>query len=233
MSAASGSECLAVGRITEGPTTSLVGQTIQFVANELTAWRDDPERPYEEAEERLNAQLCKFLNAVAGDRFPMVLFSHEEKQTGSRRVDLAANPRTSMIIGQRYHSIYAPFVVFEGKRLPAPSKDREREYVTGGSNRSGGIQRFKLGLHGALQQDAAILGYIQAGALSSWFQKVNQWISDEASAPSSEGEEWSLDEQLHDYLEDPVSRWGRSASHHARQNSQSDRILIRHLWVAM
>ncbi len=67
--------------------------------------RDDPDRAPEEAEERLNAQLCKFLNVATGDRFPMVLFSHEEKQTGTRRVDLAANPRKG-IISERLTTLY-------------------------------------------------------------------------------------------------------------------------------
>ena len=59
------------GRITEGPTTSLVEQTLVFVFSELASWRDDPDRPPEDAEERLNAQLCKYLNVAASDRFPM------------------------------------------------------------------------------------------------------------------------------------------------------------------
>jgi hypothetical protein len=150
---------LNVGRISEGPTTTLVESTLQFVARELGPWRDDPDRPAEESEERLNAQLCKYLNVAASIRFPMVLFSHEERQTGTRRVDFAANPRDATFVGKTYRTIYDPFVVFEGKRLPAPSKSREREYVSGGNDYSGGIQRFKRGLHGATVEDTAIVGY--------------------------------------------------------------------------
>ena len=67
----------------------------------------------------------------------------------------------SGFIGQTYHTIYDPFLVFEGKRLPAPVVSREREYVIGGAKKSGGIRRFKLGLHGAQQTTAAMVGYIQ------------------------------------------------------------------------
>jgi hypothetical protein len=140
------------GRISEGPITGLLDRTVDFVRSELAGWRDDPDRAAEEAEERLNAQLCKYLNVAASHRFPMVKFSHEEKQTGARRVDMSALPSGGGFVGETYYSIYDPFLVFEGKRLPTPTPNREREYVTGGRDKSGGIQRFKLALHGALDR---------------------------------------------------------------------------------
>jgi hypothetical protein len=171
---------------------------LEFVFAELARWRDDPDRAPEEAEERLNAQLCKYLNVAASHRFPMVLFSHEEKQTGTRRVDVAALPISGGFIGQTYHTIYDPFLVFEGKRLPAPSLSREREYVTGGTEKSGGIQRFKLALHGAQQKTAAIVGYVQTGDLEGWHSLINGWIRELASDTAAVDEKWSVDEQLAD-----------------------------------
>lgn len=228
-----GAGSLAVGRITEGPAVTLAEKTIHFVADEMVSWRDDPERTHEAAEERLNAQLCKFLNVAANDHFPMVLFSHEEKQTGARRVDFAANPSHGMIIGKTYHSIYNPFLVFEGKRLPAPSKDREREYVTGGEEKSGGIQRFKLGLHGARQEQAAILAYIQSGAPNAWLTQINTWVDDEARTPSASGERWIHEEKLTNFTEDLARRTSEASSVHVRDNSISDKMLIKHLWIVM
>jgi len=81
------------------------------VHSELPGWRDDPNRPPEDAEERLNAQLCKYLNVTSRSRFPMVHFSHEEKQTATRRVDMSALPIAAVIIGETYHTIYDPFLV--------------------------------------------------------------------------------------------------------------------------
>ena len=224
---------LAVGRITEGPAVTLAEKTIQFVADEMVSWRDDPERPHEDAEERLNAQLCKFLNVAASDHFPMVLFGHEEKQTGARRVDFAANPSLGMSIGKTYHSIYNPFIAFEGKRLPAPSKDREQEYVTGGQKKSGGIQRFKLGLHGAHQERAAIVAYIQSGFPGGWLTQVNAWIDEEVATPSASGEPWTPHDKLTDFIEDSAKRTGQASSQHIRENSISEKILIKHLWIVM
>jgi hypothetical protein len=163
----------------------------------------------------------------------MVLFSHEEKQTGARRVDIAANPRQGVIIGKTYYSIYDSFIVFEGKRLPAPSRDREREYVTGGSKKSGGIQRFKRGLHGARQEAAVILAYIQNGAPNSWLRRLNEWIVAEATTPSVSDEQWEEDEQLTDFIYNVANRSAKASSSHRRDNSSTDRIQLQHLWVEM
>jgi hypothetical protein len=230
---ASGANNLAIGHISEGPTSTLAERTVQFVATELVSWRDDPDRAPEEAEERLNAQLCKYLNVAASERFPMVLFSHEEKQTGARRVDFGANPRQGGIIGKTYHSIYDSFIVFEAKRLPAPSKDREREYVTGGSKESGGIQRFKRGLHGAKQETAVILAYIQDGVSSSWLLKLNEWIVMETATPSVPDEQWAEDEQLTGFVHDIANRSAKASSSHHRKSSSTDKIRLEHLWVEM
>jgi hypothetical protein len=86
-------------------------------------------------------------------------------------------------VGRTYRTIYDPFLVFEGKRLPAPSKAREREYVSGGTAYSGGIQRFKRGLHGATVEQAAIVGYVQDDGFAQWLTRINSWISDEVVQP--------------------------------------------------
>ncbi len=222
------------GRISEGPTDALIERTVEFVHTELAGWRDDPERAPELAEERLNAQLCKYLNVAASHRFPMVLFSHEEKQTGTRRVDMSALPISGGFIGQTYHTIYDPFLVFEGKRLPAPSRSREREYVTGGTEKSGGIQRFKLALHGAQQKTAAIIGYVQKGDLESWHSLINQWIRELASDATAVDEKWFVDEQLAGLAADHALRIASASSLHRRSESAiSPEIRIRHLWVVM
>lgn len=222
------------GRISEGPTASLIERTLEFVRAELAGWRDDPDRAPEEAEEHLNAQLCKYLNVAARKRFPMVLFSHEEKQTGTRRVDMSALPHAGGFIGQTYHTIYDPFLVFEGKRLPAPSSGREREYVTGGAEKSGGIQRFKLGLHGARQTIAAMIGYVQNHDVDSWCSLINRWIRELANDTTVAEEKWSLAEQLEAPTGDGALRIASTSSMHTRTGSAiSNKVRIRHLWVVM
>jgi hypothetical protein len=222
------------GRISEGPTDALIERTLEFVHAELAGWRDDPDRTPEEAEDQLNAQLCKYLNVAANHRFPMVLFSHEERQTGVRQVDISALPVSGGFIGQIYHTIYKPLLVFEGKRLPAPSRRREREYVTGGTEKTGGIQRFKLALHGAKQNTAAIIGYIQAGDLESWHSTINVWIRELAGDGAGVDEKWFEDEQLTDFVADHTLLIARASSLHKRSGAAiSANIRIRHLWVVM
>src|SRR4051794_24713290 len=110
---------------------TLVDETLAFVRRELSGWRDDPERPEETAEEKLNLQLCKYLNVRARHDFPMAHFNHEEPQGPFRRIDLSVTPESIIVAGTRAYTKYEPYLVMEGKRLPAPTKSRQQEYVTG------------------------------------------------------------------------------------------------------
>lgn len=222
----------STGRITRGivPDT-LAMKTLAFVHQQLPKWRDNPNRPEADAEEELNSQLCKHLNVVAPREFPMVHFSHEERQPGHRRVDLAANPVTPMAIAGKKYSEFDPFLVMEGKRLPAPSKDREREYVTGFEKRSGGIQRFKLGLHGSTVPTAAIIGYVQKGTCASWFDSVNQWIAETGRV--IDDVRWDKTDLLIDFVNDTSLRFARCSSTHLRSESISPQIHLTHLWIEM
>lgn len=225
------------GRVTKGlQRNTLIEQTLRFVQAELPSWRDDPERAEETSEERLNAQLCKHLNVAASERFAMVHFHHEEKQTANRRVDFSALPRRAQFVGERFCTKYDPIIVFEGKRLPPPRNDRarEREYVSGGEAKSGGIQRFKLGLHGADHSLAAMVGYIQEGEPDDWLKWINIWIRDLEGTLGFDGEKWSAAEQLVEFTSDKSTGVALAWSSHARVRTATSRtIRIRHFWVEM
>ena len=223
------------GRISSGISPgTLVRRTIAFVRLQLPAWRDDPTREAGDSEEHLNAQLSKFLNVVARrEDFSMVHFHHEERQNGRRRVDLSASPTRSIWIGPRHHSIYDPFLVMEGKRLPPPSRDREREYVTGNENRTGGIQRFKLGLHGASLMIAVMIGYIQAGRSTEWRAKINDWISELSGRRDGGDCPWDASDQLHELTANPRELLPELESNHKRVNAVTGRIRLNHLWIEM
>lgn len=118
--------------------------------------------------------------------------------------------------------------MLEGKRLPAPTRDREREYVTG-VKKSGGIQRFKLGLHGALLNYAGIIGYIQRDSFDDWFTSINAWIAELAKAAS----EWSLEDCLTELSKDAASRVASCVSLHRRVEADTDKVQLSHLWVDM
>lgn len=206
---------------------SLIDETIEFIWDSLEPWQCDPERSTEQAEEALNEQFHNFLESRRSEQFPMVYFQLEQRQGGGRRVDLSVKPTALTLIEGRVYSKYQPFLVIEGKRLPSPARSREREYVTGEDRISGGIQRFKLGVHGKDQKTAIILGYLQEGAPCDWHSRIDAWIAELAT---SDPENWNLKEQLFEFQES-VSR-ARSLSIHPRPNDcTSPEIKLLHFWV--
>ena len=226
-----------IGQITSGidQQGTLALKTINFVFQQLPTWRDDSDRPVERSEDKLNLQLVKFLDARARNDFPMVRFDHEVYQTGRRSVDLSASLVEKTVIGVRLYTIYDPILVLECKRLPAPSQDREKEYVTGGKERkSGGIQRFKLGLHGADLDIMAMIGYVQENSLRHWHRMVNEWISELAGGTISDFCVWNVGELLEPIDEYISKGLARYRSVHSRTGHQSNNEMqIHHLWIAM
>lgn len=166
--------------------------------------------------------------------FAMVCFHHEEYQTGRRRVDLSATLAEATTIDARDYTIYNPFLVFEGKRLPAPSAHRKMEYVTSGESKKGGIQRFKLGLHGADVSVAGMIGYVQEQSCSYWHQLINEWICDLADGSISDVCPWKTAEMLGHLEQDAANGIAACESVHDRAgNVVRGSIRLHHLWVGM
>jgi len=225
------------GKITSGIQYRTFQLTIiDFIYQQLPIWRDDPDRPLEQSEHKLNSQLSKFLNSHARKDFPMICFSHEEPQYSNRDVDISALPDEKMIIGVHIYTKYDPVLVVECKRLPAPSLDREREYVTGTEPNkiSGGIQRFKLGLHGSKHDLAAMIGYIQNHTARQWYIKVNSWILELVKNPIGDGCVWFDDETLNSFEGNASKGIYSCHSIHSRTcNIVNNKIELYHLWIAM
>lgn len=85
------------------------------------------------------------------------------------------------------NSKYLFFV--EAKRLP--SKTFETEYVMG-EKKNGGIERFKLGIHGKGKKENGIIGYVQDNDCIYWHNKINAWINNFAKTYSN----WNKSEKL-------------------------------------
>jgi hypothetical protein len=223
------------GRITCGITANTLQlQTVAFVRGQLAAWRDDPTRKKEEAERELNSQLSRFLDLTAKHIFPMVGFQREEPQATNRAVDVAALPNDPVTINGVLYAPYTPILVIECKRLPAPSDQREKEYVTGvdPNKKTGGIQRFKLGLHGGKLPIAAMVGYVQDGAVTEWHPRINKWIS-ELYGTTADGCTWSMDDRLGPLDEDVQTGVSQCQSKHQRSGSATETIELYHLWITM
>ncbi len=225
------------GQITSGVKShASILSIITFVCKQLPSWRDDPDRPTEQSERKLNSQLYKFLNSQAREHLPMFLFGYEEPQYRRRNVDLSVLPTENMLIEAQLYTIYDPVFVIECKRLPAPPpKEREKEYVTGmkWDKISGGIQRFKLGLHGAKHNLAAMIGYIQDSS-HNWHSTINKWISELVEHPIGDGNTWENNEKLKIIEEDKTTGIAKYQSIHNRTGDvANNEIELHHLWITM
>jgi hypothetical protein len=219
----------------EGP----VPKTLEFVRTQLPAWRDDPKRPADSSEKLLNSSLCDFLDSRARSGFPMIRFKHEAPQTTASTVDMGVHGTEEItFVGNYDYTINQPFMVIECKRLPAPSKNREREYVTGTNRTSGGatggIQRFKLGLHGAKVETATIVGYVEEQTTRQWHVTINGWITDLAAGPSADGCVWSHVDRLQQLVCDDEHGASTAISTHERAEAcLTQFIQIHHMWIVM
>lgn len=209
---------------------------LEFVANELHAWRDHSDRAKDSAENRLTESLCDYLNSIAhkSGTWSHVQFRTEtgDETRSGRTIDLSAKPLASaLVIEGRRHSIFDTLLPIECKRLPTPngSGRDEREYVFNKFSSTGGIQRFKEGNHGAAHDLAAMIGYVQVGDCGHWYSKVSTWIVDLCGSGQAG---WASDDKLLKEWEDTRKRVAVFRSHHKRPHGMS-RIELRHLWVEM
>lgn len=230
-----------VGRLSYKPSTDegLIPKTLKFIRDQLPDWRDDAKLPSDDAEKSLNFHLCVFLNRRSREILPMVHFQHEVPQGKSRSVDMGVLGTEELtVIDARGYSIYEPFLVIEAKRLPAPSRDREREYVAGekrnNASPTGGVQRFKLGLHGADIEIAVMIGYIQEKTIPYWHAVINQWIGILSKEKAGDKCIWGTDDMIGKYDLDEERGISSSVSDHLRAEScRTKSIRIHHLWVEM
>ena len=218
------------GKTPFGSRQAIELSVINFVFCHLAAWRDDPMRRPEAAETKLSAQLSNYLDRISRrEEFPF-LFQREQPQGGNRDVDIVANPDDELVAFGYFSSSYDEVVVFEAKRLPAPEPNRQREYVSGGTEKlSGGIQRFKACLHGKGHSTAAMIGYIQENTPSFFYQEINAWILELCDCPA-DSVTWTREEQLEELME--LSD-GTARAISAHQRVQSGPLTMHHLWVVM
>jgi hypothetical protein len=211
-------------------------ELVDFIAKELPAWRDHPDRPPRRAETVLTEHLCDHLNGVT---YRSSVWSHIQFRTetadetrGGRKIDLAVKPRGVAIITEgRRHSQFDALFPIECKRLPTPAeKDRdEREYVITKYGTTGGIQRFKFGYYGATHKFAAMIAYVQERAFSDWLSQINSWINDLSTELDSA---WSKSDSLHEIGGDTLVGICMLDSRHARPEGMTD-CELRHVWISM
>ena len=208
---------------------------VDFLVEQLPMWRSRPGRRPATSEGELNSQICKHLNNAARHAELPYSFHHEQLEDGGRRVDMSVGFLAERYFGTSYYTQDDPFLVFECKRLPAPSRRREREYVSSGSDEKikGGIQRFKLGLHARRLRSVVMVGYIERDEPRNWFEKINGWINELVDTRQRHGEKWGASDILADFVEGEEGI-AHARSRHGRINSVLlGEIEIRHVWIVM
>lgn len=180
-----------------------------------------------ENENGLNSRLSRFITNAAVQE---VFFADRESMEDETRGNSAAVD-IGIFLKVEDTGIDPPLItVFEGKRLSSklPSK-RRREYVIGHEEdgkhvQCGGIERFKLSIHGGKLNHAGMIGYIQDETADCWIEKVNSWICDLCSQPSDPA--WLELEKLTLQKID-----GRVAKFSSIVNRLESKIYLTHLWV--
>lgn len=209
---------------------------VDFISRELPNWRDRPDRPAATAETVLTSQLCAHLNSAArhSEGWDLLQFRVEEPDEvkGGRKIDLVASPSgTEIMIEGRRHVDFDSLMPIECKRLPTPQgNDRdEREYVISGKSTTGGIQRFKMGNHGASHADGAMIGYVQQETRAHWAQKTKEWIE---ALVGEGGSVWTASDLLSLVNDDHFQKQMTLNSVHRRDHGLRP-IELRHLWISM
>jgi hypothetical protein len=122
--------------------------------------------------------------------------------------------------------------VFECKRLSIDiENERKDEYVTGHKKTSGGIQRFKLEVHGKEHKIAGMIGYIQTGTYLDWQKTINNCIDNLCGKPDENGLCWNECEHINTIEYDEKNNKYHGKSLHPRKTKPD--ITIHHLWVNM
>lgn len=211
-------------------------ELLDFIRQELPAWRDDPKRPLETSETILTSQLCSHLNSATrkSSGWDMLQFRTEETddKNKGRKIDLVPAPcNTEILIEGRNYNQYDFLMPIECKRLPTPKgNDRdEREYVISKHSSTGGIYRFKEGHHGSNHQIGAMIAYVQSENRDFWNKKIKEWIE---NLVKNKQQGWSMDDLLELKTDDTSSKLSALDSCHDRTNDMPQ-IELRHLWLEM
>lgn len=224
---------IGTGKVTHGiELESSISSVVEFIEIHFAQFSMKVKGELSASEKSLTDRLCKYLNRSAGS-FPFH-FHHENVEnldSGlSPQIDIGTiSQYEHLLIGDRIYGEFDSFFSIEAKRLPTPGQKREKEYVTGDDKPSGGIERFKKGIHGKNLKYSAIIGYIQGENPNHWYLRINEWI-DELIASSSEV--WKSEDKL---IKLDIKTTGIdkfiSKNLRSEHNGEQDFISLFHFWI--
>ena len=211
-----------------GPSPNMLFYTVvEFLQKHLPQFAESLLNTNIDNENGLNSRLSRFItNAAVQEIFFAERESMEDETCGS-------SPATDIGIHLKVDDcgIDAPLItVLEGKRLTKGlGVERRREYVIGHDKKGkhvpcGGIERFKLSIHGRKLTHAGMIGYIQEETPQYWQEQINSWISDLCLQQKTL--KWSEEEHLA-----PAATSGRISESVSIVHRQADNLQLTHFWI--
>ncbi|KYG71177.1 hypothetical protein EV198_3553 [Roseivirga ehrenbergii] len=229
-------ENIGNGNLSEGvEIDASIKAVIEFIETHFSGFSEKVKGEITASEKALTDKLCKYFNRVAG---PYPFFFHHENVENhssgmSPQIDIGTLSREEQItVGDRNYAEFDSFFSIEAKRLPTPGQNREKEYVIGHDKPTGGIERFKKGIHGKRLGYAAIIGYVQKEDFDFWFLQINDWI--EELVKTSQGE-WIVDDKLRRLTVQNGNQLAKFQSDNIRlpAKSKTDKIKLLHFWITL
>ena len=168
-------------------------------------------------------ELCSFFESKINEH--PFFFHHEDKAIPgsghSPSVDFGVKTREPFGKFKPRQTIFS----IEANRLPIPGTNREKEYVVSKSGKSGGIERFKKGIHGERLTHSAMFGYVQKENFEYWYKQVNIWIN-ELIQDNSQEIRWNEKDKLSKTSFN--AKYARLVSNNKRID---DSIVLYHFWL--
>lgn len=196
-------------------------------------------------EKDLCAELGKRLVFAAHDELFTFYPEDPENESTTRTLDFGAIPRVHFVVGSRLLGATDRLYGLEAKRLPTHTSpinqpEREREYVVGHWNLrtskskriSGGIERFKEGLHGATLERVGMIAFVQKHDSKHWLAEINRWISDLIQPPPLESHltQWADSDLVHEVS---AEKFGVAEHCSVHERRLLPPIRITHFWLKL
>lgn len=214
-----------IGTLLGPPKNAQFNKVIEFIKTIIPKFVDSAMQDRSKNENALNSKLTRFINNAAESFFANRESMEDEARGNSPAADIGIYFKVDDI------GIDPPLItVLEGKRLSTKiRKERCQEYVIGHEEKKkhvscGGIERFKLGIHGSRLNNAGMIGYIQDGTAKSWYDKINAWVCELCNKPVEP--KWSEEEQL-----TLQQKNVKVAEYTSIVNRADSKLHLTHLWI--
>ena len=221
-------------KITSGiALNTLVYETLEFVRQQLSAWRDDLDTAGRRVRRKAKQQLVRLPELPRAPQLP-------DGGLPPRRIP--DGPPEDRPVGKnracnhRRHSQIHEVRPLSGHRREASARTDQRpgDGIRHGPRRN---ERWPPALQAWASRRsleiAAMVGYVQDNDLGSWLVRINGWITSLNGTDCSQGCHWSSTEQIGDYRLIKRARVASGKSRHPRSSPAGSEIQIHHFWVSM